>query len=180
MEIEARNYLKKSVDGILAAIQDPELAQDPKEQEELLYARAIELFDFKTFSMLALGRKFRAFTHEQKELFVHYFSKLISHTYYGKLAGQDVQNITILYFENTLLPTKKNVFRTDIPTQIVQGETQIPVTYRMKKKKNLGWKIYDIQVAGVSMAANYREQYRQQISQTPGAIIKELREKVEK
>jgi len=180
IEIEAQNYLKASVDEILAAIQDPELAQNPKEQEELLYARAIELFDFKTFSMLALGRKFRAFTNEQKELFVHYFSKLISHVYYSKLAGQDVQNITILYLENTSLPTKKNIYRTDISTQIVQGETQIPVTYRMKKNNNMNWKIYDIQVAGVSMAANYREQYRQQISQTPGAIIKELMEKVEK
>ncbi|MCP4720004.1 MAG: ABC transporter substrate-binding protein [Desulfobacteraceae bacterium] len=179
-EIEAQDYLRKSVDEILATIQDPQFTKDPNEQEQLLYARAIELFDFKTFSMLSLGRKFRSFSNEQKDLFVYYFSKLISKTYFTKLGGRDVQNITIHYIENTPLTPKKNIFRTDISTQIVQGETQIPITYRMIKHRALNWKIYDIKVAGVSMAANYREQYRQQISQTPETIIEELREKVEK
>ena len=117
---------------------------------------------------------------DQKELFVYYFSKLISQTYFTQLAGKDVQNVTIQYMENTPLKQKKNMFRTDISTQIAQGEKQLQVIYRMIKKKTLAWKIYDIKVAGVSMAANYREQYRQQVSQTPEAIITELREKVEK
>ena len=180
LEIDAQDYLKKSVDEILATIQDPEFTKDPDEQEKVLYGRAVVLFDFKTFSMLSLGRKFRSFSKDQKEEFVYYFSKLISQTYFTRLAGQDVQNITVNYLGNRPLTPKKNIFRTDISTQIVQGDNQIPVTYRMIKKKASNWKIYDIKVAGVSMAANYREQYRQKISQTPEAIIKELREKVEK
>ncbi len=180
LEIEAQDYLKTSVDEILETIQDPKFAKNPNEQEKVLYGRAMVLFDFKTFSMLSLGRKFRSFSKDQKEEFVYCFSKLISQTYFTRLAGQDVQNITINYLENTPLTPKKNIFRTDISTQIVQGVNQIPVTYRMIKKESSNWKIYDITVAGVSMAANYREQYRQQISQTPEAIIKELREKVEK
>ncbi len=179
-EIQALDQLRLSVDEVLATIQDPKFTQNPKEQEQIFYARAMELFDFKTFSMLSLGRKFRSFTNEQKESFVYYFSKLISQTYFTQLAGKDVQNIVIKYMENTPLKPKKNMFRTDISTQIAQGEKQIQVTYRMIKKKTQAWKIYDIKVAGVSMAANYREQYRQQISQTPEAIITELREKVEK
>ncbi len=180
LEIAAQDYLKTSVDEILATIQDPEFTNNPNEQEQVLYSRAIVLFDFKTFSMLSLGRKFRSFSKDQKEEFVYYFSKLISRTYFTRLAGKDVQNITVNYLANIPLTPKKNIFRTDISTQIVQGENQIPVTYRMIKKESSNWKIYDITVAGVSMAANYREQYRQQISQTPEAIIKELREKVEK
>ncbi len=180
MEIAAQNHLKKSVDEIIATIQDPEFTKDPKEQEKLFYAKAIELFDFKTFSMLSLGNKNRSFSKDQKKKFVYYFSKLISQTYFTRLAGQDVQNITIEYLKNTPLKPKKNLFRTDIATQITQGEKQIDVTYRMLKKEPLNWKIYDIKVAGISMVANYREQYRQKISFTPEAIINELREKVEK
>jgi len=179
-EIEALDHLKLSVDQILATIQDPKFTQDPDEQEQIFYTRAMELFDFKTFSMLSLGRKFKFFTKDQKESFVYYFSKLISQTYFTQLAGKDVQNVTIQYMENRPLKPKKNMFRTDILTQISQGEKQIQVTYRMIKKKTRDWKIYDIKVAGVSMAANYREQYRQKLSQTPEAIIIELREKVEK
>lgn len=180
MEIDAQNHLKKSVDEIIATIQDPEFTKDPKEQEKLFYAKAIELFDFKTFSMLSLGNKNQSFSKDQKEKFVYYFSKLISQTYFTRLAGQDVQNITIEYLKNIPLKPKKDLFRTDITTQIIQGEKQIEVTYRMMKKEPLDWKIYDINVAGISMVASYREQYQQKISFTPEAIINELREKVEK
>ncbi|MCP3944469.1 MAG: ABC transporter substrate-binding protein [Desulfobacteraceae bacterium] len=180
LEKSAQNYLKTSVDEILATIQDPRLIKAPNEQEQILYNKAMELFDFKTFSMLSLGNKYRSFSSDQRDLFIHYFSKLISHTYFAKLAGQDVQNINVRYLKNTPLAPKKNIFRTDISTLLVQGETQIPVIYRLIKKNTPNWKIYDIKVAGVSMAANYREQYRQHVSQTPEAIIKELMEKVEK
>jgi len=180
MEIDAQNHLKKSVDEIIATIQDPDFTKDPKEQEKLFYAKAIELFDFNTFSMLSLGNKNQSFSKDQKEEFVYYFSKLISQTYFTRLAGQDVQNITIEYLKNIPLKPKKNLFRTDITTQIIQGQKQIEVTYRMIKKEPLNWKIYDINVAGISMVASYREQYQQKISFTPEAIINELREKVEK
>lgn len=179
-EIEALDHLRIVVDELLATIQDPKFTQDPGEQEQLFYTRAMELFDFKTFSRLSLGKKFKSFTKDQKESFVYYFSKLISQTYFTQLAGKDVQNVTIQYMENTPLKPKKDMFRTDILSQIAQGEKQIQVTYRMLKKKTRDWKIYDIKVAGVSMAANYREQYRQRLSQTPDAIISELREKVGK
>jgi phospholipid transport system substrate-binding protein len=179
-EIEALDHLKLSVAQILATIQDPTFTQNPEEQEKLLYARAMDLFDFKTFSLLSLGKKFQSFSNDQKEVFVYYFSKLISQTYFTRLVGKNVQNITIRYMETTPLKPKKNMLRTDVSTQISQGEKQIQITYRMIKKKSRDWKIYDIKVAGVSMAANYREQYRQQISQTPEAIITELRGKVEK
>jgi phospholipid transport system substrate-binding protein len=179
-EIEALDHLKLSVAQILATIQDPTFTQNPEEQEKILYARAMDLFDFKTFSLLSLGKKFQSFSNDQKEVFVYYFSKLISQTYFTRLVGKNVQNITIRYMETTPLKPKKNMLRTDVSTQISQGEKQIQITYRMMKKKSRDWKIYDIKVAGVSMAANYREQYRQQISQTPEAIITELRGKVEK
>jgi phospholipid transport system substrate-binding protein len=180
LEIKAQDHLKAVVDEILVTIQDPGFTKEPQEQEQIFYKKAMELFDFKTFSMLSLGRKFRSFSNDQKEQFVYYFSKLISQTYFTRLAGKDVHNITITYLKSTPLKPKRNIFRTDISTQMAQGEKQIAVTYRMIKKDTIAWKIYDIKVAGISMAANYRGQYREKISQTPEDIIKELRQKVEK
>lgn len=48
----------------------------------------------------------------------------------------------------------------------------------MIRKEGAAWRVYDIKIEGVSMAANYREQYRQQISSTPDQIIAQLKEKV--
>ncbi len=179
-EIQAQVHLKTAVEGILSIIQDPHFNASSKEQEQALYDKAMGLFDFETFSMLSLGKKYQGFSTEQKKDFTYYFSKLISQTYFDKLAGQELQNITIKYLENIPLKPNKNIFRTDILTEIVRGETKIPVVYRMIRNKTQEWKLYDVKIEGVSMVANYREQYIQNISQTPDEIIKELKEKVKK
>ena len=176
---QAETYLKKLVDEVLVIVRDPELIADPPAQEKTLYNKGLEIFDFKTFSMLALGPKYRKFTPRQREDFKTYFSKLISQTYVPKLAGQDVDNISINYLSNRPLKPKKKIFRTDIFTELVRGDTQVPIVYRMIMRDNSPWKIYDIKIEGVSMAANYREQYRQQVSLTPEDIITQLKEKVE-
>ncbi len=177
--LNAEGHLKENVEQILSLIRDPALTADPKEHEEILYAKALEVFDFKTFSMLALGKKYRKFSAAQRDEFVHYFSKLISKSYFPKLAGKDVHNIKIKYLKTIPLKPKRNIYRTDISTELIQGDLHVLVDYRMIQKRDSDWKIYDIKIEGVSMVANYREQYRQQVSKTPEDIILHLREKVE-
>lgn len=175
---EAETQLKRMVDEVLVLIRDKDLAATPKDHEQALYNKAFDIFDFNTFAMLALGAKYRDFSSQQREEFILYFSKLISQTYFPKLAGQDVDNLTILYLDNQALKPKREIYRTDISTELVQGDLHIPIIYRMIQKNDAPWKIYDVKIEGVSMAANYREQYRQQISATPEEIIAELKEKV--
>ncbi len=176
---QAQAHLKSQVDEVLEIVRDPGLIADPATQEKTLYDKGFEIFDFKTFSMLALGAKYKSFSDQQRKDFIFYFSKLISQSYFPKLVDQDMNNISIRFLKNHPLKPKKNVFRTDVFTELVKGETHIPIVYRMIQRQTTAWKIYDIKIEGVSMAANYREQYRQQISLTPEDIITQLREKVE-
>jgi len=178
-EKESLVHLKTKVNEILEIIQDEDLIQNPVKQEQALYDKAFEVFDFKTFSMLSLGRKYREFSGPQRQEFITYFSKMISNTYFPKLAGRDVSDIKISYQGVHVLKPKKNIHRTDITTELVQGDTDVAIVYRMIQKKGQGWKIYDIKIEGVSMAANYREQFKEQVSQTPEDIIIQLKEKVE-
>lgn len=177
---QARAELEVRVNEVLEIIQDQELINAPEKQKERLRDKAFEIFDFNTFSMLSLGRKYRSFTPEQRREFISLFSKLISNTYFPKLAGQDVSNISVAYNGVHALKSKKNIFRTDITTELIQGETHVAIVYRMIQKKDLGWRIYDIKIEGVSMAANYREQFKQDLSLTPEKIIANLKEKVQK
>lgn len=178
--LQARQHLEIRVNEVLEIIQDQDLASDPVALEQVLYDKAFEIFDFNTFSMLALGRKYRAFSPPQRQDFITYFSRLISNTYFPRLAGKDVSNIQIFYQGVRELKPKKGTFRTDITTELVQGETHVPVIYRMIRKEGREWKIYDVKIEGVSMAANYRAQFKQQVGQTPEEIIAQLKEKVEK
>jgi len=175
---QAESSLKSMVDEVLVIIKDPELAKDPKSHEKALYDKAFDIFDFQTFSMLALGPKYRKFTDHQREEFIRYFSKLISQTYFPKLAEQDITNLTVDYVKNTPMKVRRKIYRTDILTELVRKDLEVPITYRMIRKNNQPWRVYDIKIEGVSMAANYREQYRQQISSTPDEIIAQLKEKV--
>ncbi len=99
---QAESHLKIRVGEVLDIVRDPVLIADPSIQEQALYDKGLEIFDFKTFSMLALGIKYRSFSDEQREEFIHYFSKLISKTYFPKLAGQDVQDVSIFYLVHAL------------------------------------------------------------------------------
>lgn len=175
---EAEKTLKTMVEDVLVIIRDPDLTALPDKQEQALYDKAFQIFDFNTFSMLALGPKYREFSDQQREDFIFYFSKLISKTYFPKLAGKDVNDLAIAYQKNSPLKVKRNIFRTDILTELSQGDLQVPIMYRMIRKDGAAWRIYDIKIEGVSMAANYREQYRQQLTATPDDIIAQLKEKV--
>ena len=176
--LEADSKLKAMVDEVLVIIRDHDLRAHPERQEKALVDKAFQIFDFNTFSMLSLGPKYRDFSEQQRQDFIFYFSKLISQTYFPKLAGKDVDNLTVNYLKNAPLKPKRDIFRTDIHTELVQGELIVPVVYRMIRKEGSDWRVYDIKIEGVSMAANYREQYRQQISSTPDQIIAQLKEKV--
>ncbi len=178
--IQARIALESTVNEVLAIIQDEALIANPEKQERLLYDKAFEIFDFNTFSMLSLGRKYREFSPAQRKEFISLFSKMISNTYFPKLAGQDVSNISISYNDVQPLTPRKGIYRTDIATDLIHNETRVAIVYRMIQKKNPGWKIYDIKIEGVSMAANYREQFKQDLSLTPEKIIARLKGKVEK
>ena len=96
------------------------------------------------------------------------------------MEGTDISNVSVSYLAEKPLKTKRAIQRTDVESQIIQDNVKVPVVYRMMKKPDKKWQVYDIKIEGVSMAGNYREQYRQRISDTPEMIIAELKEKVEK
>lgn len=178
--VQAKAALEAKVNEVLAIIQDQMLIADPEKQEQLLYDKGLEIFDFNTFSMLSLGRKYREFSPDQQKEFITWFSKLISNTYFPKLAGKDVSDIRVIYQDVQGLAPKKGIFRTDITTELIHGDTRVDVVYRMIQKLTPEWRVYDIKIEGVSMAANYREQFKQDLSLTPEKIIANLKEKVDK
>jgi phospholipid transport system substrate-binding protein len=96
------------------------------------------------------------------------------------MEGQTLENVTVTYVRTeTLPPTKAGTQRADVFTEINQSGTIIPVDYRMLLDDRGEWKVYDVRIEGVSMVANYREQYRQRFGDTPEQMIAELKAKVE-
>lgn len=154
---------------------------DPEKRNQLTYKdvdRILEsIFDFRTFSMLSLGRNWKRFSKKQKIEFTDLFSRLITQLYLDKLKGEDLQQVRVEYDKTDRIESASE--RADVYTFVYHNMTEIPVVYRMILTKN-EWKVYDVIIEGVSMAGNYREQYRKKMFASPESIIKEIREKLEK
>ena len=62
---------------------------------------------------------------------------------------------------------------------VVWKGQKIPVDLRMIKNKGM-WKVYDIEVIGISAVRNYRAQFKSLLRrETPAQIIERLKEKTE-
>ncbi len=178
--------LKNGVDAMISILNSRNDASEvdadgKKKTEEKLFKQAEELFDFRAFSMGALGRNWRRFSESQKTEFSKHFARLIAQTYFAKIEDSELKGLEIKYIKTEMLDaTKSGVERADIFSEVTIDGVVTPVDYRMLKKDMEDWKIYDVKIEGVSMVGNYREQYRQRFNDSPEQFINEIKEKITK
>ena len=124
-----------------------------KKAIELVEARVLPNFNFTRMTALATARDWRTATPGQQKTLTDEFHTLLVRTY-SKALGE-YKNQTIDF-----RPFKMNAADTDVKvrTQINQGGGAKPISLDYYLEKNsAGWKVYDIEVGGISLVTNYRE-----------------------
>ncbi len=124
-----------------------------KKAIELVEARVLPNFNFTRMTALATARDWRTATPAQQKTLTDEFHTLLVRTY-SKALGE-YKNQTIDF-----RPFKMNAADTDVKvrTQINQGGGAKPISLDYYLEKNsAGWKVYDIEVGGISLVTNYRE-----------------------
>jgi len=173
---EPIDVLRGPVDKIINTLQDPQY-QGPsgkKKQADKIWVIVKDIFDFKKISMLALARNWKKFNSEQKETFINSFTTLLGETYIDKIQGGFQDEKVIFLSEEKLTQSKALV-----KTKIVRQSIDIPVNYKLYLKKDK-WKIYDINIEGISLVKNYRSQFKRLLlKETPDQLIKRLKKKNE-
>ncbi|ARP93071.1 MlaC/ttg2D family ABC transporter substrate-binding protein [Bordetella genomosp. 13] len=117
--------------------------------------------DFQKTTRLAAGRYWRQATPQQRTALADAFRGTLIRTYSGALANVD-NNTTI-----NLLPFRGDAKSDDVVVRstISQSNGQpVQVDYRLGKEAQ-GWRIYDLNVEGIWLIENYRNQFAQQINQ---------------
>lgn len=125
---------------------------------ELVEAKVLPHFNFQRMTLLALGRDARQASPEQLKLLVQEFHSLLVRTYSKALTEYRDQEISFKPFRMTDADSEVKV-RTEIRQS---GGKAIPLDYYLEKTP-AGWKVYDMEVAGVSLVTNYRSSFAQQI-----------------
>ena len=151
VEHEAGKLLKRSVDKIFTVLSDKELTTDQKKSKVIEITNPV--FSFSLMAKLSLGKvHWSQFNAKQKAEFIDLYTKLFQNFYIEKL--DFFSNETVVFQPATTMGKKK----IQIQSALISKGTQYSMLYKMFKTRD-SWKIYDLEIEGVSLLRSYRSQY---------------------
>jgi phospholipid transport system substrate-binding protein len=146
----AEELLKANLAAVFEVLQKQDLDQEAKKSEIIDIVNP--MFDFSLMAKLTLGRKYwPGLTPQQKESFTQLFIKRLRASYLDSL---------MLYTDEKVLyeapvEVKKKIH---IPTYLVSQNEKISIRYKFYHSES-DWKIYDLEIQGVSIIRSYRSQF---------------------
>ena len=140
---------------------------------ELVEAKVLPHFNFTAMTRLAVATNWEKSTAEQKKQLTDEFKTLLVRTYSSALSTYRDQKFDFR-------PLRAKPTDTDVTVQVriaQSGREPVTLEYDMEKSP-AGWKAYDVRVAGVSLVANYRTAFANEV-RTNGidGLIRGLAEK---
>jgi phospholipid transport system substrate-binding protein len=133
-----------------------------------------QMFDFPEFSRRVLAAHWKDFTPLQRETFIKLFAEFLGRFYMGQLQ-EKYKDEKLIYVSQEMISARRALVR----IKVVWKAQEIPVDLRMIKRRGL-WKVYDIQLLGISAVRNYRAQFKSILSkETPALVIERLKTKIE-
>ncbi len=156
----AQDLVETIVSEMLAILNDDadKIANDP----DWLQARVDEIvvphLDFGAMTKLAVGKFWRKASDEQKTELVDEFRQLLLNTYTGAMTEYRGETINFAPFRPEKREDRAIVRSVFSPAS---GD-DVPVNYKLRDKG--GWRIYDIEVNGISLVTNYRTAFASEIS----------------
>ncbi len=152
--------LERKSDEVIKILkqQHVQIETDPTLIYRIVDEHIVPHLDDVTMAKLALGKNWRKADNEQKIEFVDQFRTLLIRTYGKSL--QEFSDQTIKFYP---LKVDDSVKKVIVKSDVLQsGGPKIPVSYRMRLKDN-AWKVYDINIDGVSLVTSYRGTFAQEM-----------------
>jgi phospholipid transport system substrate-binding protein len=163
--------LRQRIDQVIKVLDEPALRDKPPERQAAIRKIAEDIFDYPDAARRALGAHWSARAPQEREEFVRLFADVLDRAYVSKI--DLYQGEKVGYLGDTIDADQATV-KTRIATK--KG-SEVPIDYRMHLN-NGRWLVYDVIIEGVSLVANYRNQFNK-IVQTESyqALVDKLRSK---
>ncbi len=147
---DAEEIVKSKLDAVFAVLQKKDIDQQAKKKE--INKIVTPMFDFALMAKLTLGRKhWPNLPRDKKEKFTQLYIELLKKSYLDKLALYTDEKII---FEAPAQVKKK----VRVPTQLVSKDRKTSILYKLYKPAD-DWKVYDLEIQGVSIIRSYRSQF---------------------
>jgi phospholipid transport system substrate-binding protein len=143
---------------------------DTKAKQQEISKIVSPVFDFPVMAKLSLGRKnWPKLTKPQQEKFTELFIKLLKDSYGGKIAAYSDEEVVFK-------PSIKKKKTIHIPIDMISKEKKFAMIYKLRKVEK-SWKIYDVEIEGVSFLLTYRSQFDDILSR---GTVEDLLSRLEK
>lgn len=149
-------------------------AGNTKKAIDLVEAKVLPNFNFTRMTQLAVARDWRQASSGQQKALTDEFRTLLVRTYSKALTEYKNQTIDFKPFA-----LKAGETDTRVRTEIKQSGAgkNIELDYFLEKSAT-GWKVYDIEVGGISLVTNYRESFASEVRNNGiDGLIKSLQSK---
>jgi ABC-type transporter MlaC component len=164
------DYLRTRIDKLYDLLGGVGPSQASPERQAAARAVLDEMFDWPEMAKRSLGKYWGERTEVERTEFMRLFSELFQRTYLSRIQLADRERFEYLGDAND---GDRTVVRTKVYTR--QGR-QIPVAYQTRPAPGDQWKIYDLDVDGISLVSNYRSQFTTLIARSSyGDLLEKLR-----
>jgi phospholipid transport system substrate-binding protein len=149
---DPNKLLQMKWDAVISVLRNKVI--DPNEKEKRINKIVNPIFDFPLMAKLALGKKhWPELTPSQQEKFTRLFVERLRTSYREKVA---------LYTDEEVQfkpATKKDKTLCYIPMELISKDQKVTILHKLRKGDDKRWKIYDVEIQGVSILLTYRSQF---------------------
>ena len=165
---DPNKLLRLKWDAVITVLQNKEIDQGTREKKINKIVNTI--FDFPLMAKLALGRKhWPKLTLPQREKFTRLFIELLRTSYREKISLYTDENVKF----KPAIKKKTTVF---IPMELKSKDKKLAILHKLRKVDKR-WKVYDVEIQGISILLTYRSQFDDILSR---GTVEDLLSRLEK
>jgi len=148
---DINSMVKKKVSVIFDLLGKQDIEKN--ERNEKIVGELNEIMDFQLAAYLSLGKHWKKISKKQKKEFVKIFQQYINNYIVEKIDLYTNQKIDI----GDSKIVKKGRAKLDIG--ILSGGETLQVNFKLRKNKKKEWRVYDVDIEGVSLITTFRSQF---------------------
>ena len=148
---DINSMVKKKVSVIFDLLGKQDIEKN--ERNEKIVGELNEIMDFKLAAYLSLGKHWKKISKTQKKEFVETFQQYINNYIVEKIDLYTNQKIDI----GDSKIVKKG--RAELEIGILSGGESLQVNFKLRKNKKKEWRVYDVDIEGVSLITTFRSQF---------------------
>ena len=148
---DINSMVKKKVAVIFDLLGKQDIEKN--ERNEKIVGELNEIMDFQLAAYLSLGKNWKKISKTQKKEFVETFQQYINNYIVEKIDLYTNQKIDI----GDSKIVKKG--RAELEIGILSGGETLQVNFKLRKNKKKEWRVYDVDIEGVSLITTFRSQF---------------------